>query len=35
MRRFFEVGRIADSSMMRRIANLEYFASRLGSRLAL
>jgi asparagine synthetase B (glutamine-hydrolysing) len=33
MRRFFEVDRIADSGMMRRIANLEYFAARLGSRL--
>jgi asparagine synthase (glutamine-hydrolysing) len=34
MRRFFHVDRIADSGMMRRIANLEYFAARLGSRLA-
>jgi len=34
MRRFFQVDRIADSGMMRRIANLEYFAARLGSRLA-
>jgi asparagine synthase (glutamine-hydrolysing) len=33
MRRFFEVDRIADSGLMRRIANLEYFAARLGSRL--
>lgn len=35
MRRFFEVERIADSGMMRRIANLEYLAGRLGSRLGL
>ncbi len=34
MRRFFNVGRINDSSLMRRIANLEYFARRLGSKLA-
>jgi asparagine synthase (glutamine-hydrolysing) len=34
MRRFFQVDRIADSSMMRRIANLEYLAGRLGTRLA-
>ena len=34
MRRFFRVERIADSGLMRRIANLEYFAVRLGSRLA-
>jgi asparagine synthase (glutamine-hydrolysing) len=34
MRRFFEVERIGDSGLMRRIANLEYFAARLGSRLA-
>jgi asparagine synthase (glutamine-hydrolysing) len=34
MRRFFNVERINDSSLMRRIANLEYFAQRLGSRLA-
>jgi asparagine synthase (glutamine-hydrolysing) len=33
MRRFFRVERIADSGLMRRIANLEYFAQRLGSRL--
>ena len=33
MRRFFRIDRIADSSLMRRIANLEYFAARLGSRL--
>ena len=33
MRRFFAVDRIADSGMMRRIANLEYLAARLGSRL--
>jgi asparagine synthase (glutamine-hydrolysing) len=34
MRRFFRTDRITDSGMMRRIANLEYFAARLGSRLA-
>jgi asparagine synthase (glutamine-hydrolysing) len=34
MRRYFQTGRIADSGLMRRIANLEYFAARLGSRLA-
>ena len=34
MRRFFRTERIADSGMMRRIANLEYLAERLGSRLA-
>ena len=34
MRRFFRTDRIGDSGMMRRIANLEYFAARLGSRLA-
>ena len=34
MRRFFRTERIADSGMMRRIANLEYLAARLGSRLA-
>ncbi|HST35147.1 MAG TPA: asparagine synthase C-terminal domain-containing protein [Allosphingosinicella sp.] len=33
MRRFFRTERIADSGMMRRIANLEYLAARLGSRL--
>ena len=33
MRRFFRVERIGDSGMMRRIANLEYFAQRLGSKL--
>ncbi|MEA3029089.1 MAG: hypothetical protein QOG13_414 [Sphingomonadales bacterium] len=33
MRRYFRTDRIADSSMMRRIANLEYLAARLGSRL--
>jgi len=30
MRRFFRTERIADSGMMRRIANLEYLAGRLG-----
>lgn len=34
MRRFFRIGAITDSSVMRRIANLEYFAARLGSKLA-
>jgi asparagine synthase (glutamine-hydrolysing) len=34
MRRFFHVERINDSSLMRRIANLEYFAQSLGSKLA-
>jgi hypothetical protein len=33
MRRFFHVERINDSSLMRRIANLEYFARKLGSKL--
>jgi hypothetical protein len=33
LRRFFRTDRINDSGMMRRIANLEYFAARLGSRL--
>jgi asparagine synthase (glutamine-hydrolysing) len=34
MRRFFRVDRINDSGLMRRIANLEYFARRLGGKLA-
>lgn len=34
MRHFFNVERINDSGLMRRIANLEYFAQRLGSKLA-
>ena len=34
MRRFFRVGQIADSSLLRRVANLEYLAQRMGSRLA-
>jgi hypothetical protein len=34
MRRFFRTDRIGDSGMLRRIANLEYFAARLGARLA-
>lgn len=34
MRRFFRTDRITDSGMMRRIANLEYLAARLGSKLA-
>jgi hypothetical protein len=33
MRRYFRTGQITDSGMMRRIANLEYFAARLGSKL--
>lgn len=33
MRRYFRTGRIADSGLMRRIANLEYLAARLGSKL--
>lgn len=33
MRRFFNVDRIGDSGLMRRIANLEYLAARFGSRL--
>ena len=34
MRRFFAIDRIADSGLMCRIANLEYLAGHLGSRLA-
>jgi asparagine synthase (glutamine-hydrolysing) len=34
MRRFFNVDRINDSGLMRRIANLEYLAQRLGGKLA-
>jgi asparagine synthase (glutamine-hydrolysing) len=34
MRRFFRIEQITDSSLMRRIANLEYLASYLGSKLA-
>ncbi|MBX3592985.1 asparagine synthase C-terminal domain-containing protein [Sphingomonas sp.] len=34
MRRFFHVDRIADSGLWRRIANVEYLAQRLGSRIA-
>ena len=34
MRRFFRPERITDSALLRRVANLEYFANRLGSRLA-
>lgn len=33
MRRFFHVDRITDSGLWRRIAALEYFAARMGSRL--
>jgi asparagine synthase (glutamine-hydrolysing) len=34
LRRFFNVERIRDSGLSRRIANLEYLAQRLGSKLA-
>jgi asparagine synthase (glutamine-hydrolysing) len=34
MRRFFRPERVTDSALLRRIANLEYFAERVGSRLA-
>jgi asparagine synthase (glutamine-hydrolysing) len=34
MRRFFRPDRITDSALLRRVANLEYLAQRLGSRLA-
>lgn len=34
MRRFFRPERINDSSLLRRIANLEYLAARLGGKLA-
>ncbi|WP_299323563.1 asparagine synthase-related protein [Parasphingopyxis sp.] len=33
MRRFFRIGEIGDSAVMRRIANLEYLGQRLGSKL--
>ncbi|HEX8224559.1 MAG TPA: hypothetical protein VF605_12145 [Allosphingosinicella sp.] len=33
MHRFFQVGKISDSGLLRRIANLEYFAQRLGGKL--
>jgi hypothetical protein len=33
MRRFFRPERITDSGLLRRVANLEYLAKRLGSRL--
>lgn len=33
MRRFFRIGEIGDSAVMRRIANLEYLAQQLGSKL--
>ncbi|QLC20964.1 hypothetical protein HFP51_01440 [Parasphingopyxis sp. CP4] len=33
MRRFFRVENIGDSAIMRRVANLEYFAEKLGSKL--
>ncbi|TFI59031.1 hypothetical protein E2493_07215 [Sphingomonas parva] len=32
MRRFFRIGNVADDGMLMRIANLEYLAARLGSR---
>jgi asparagine synthase (glutamine-hydrolysing) len=34
MRRFFQPEEITDSGLLRRVANLEYLAQRLGSRLA-
>ncbi|MEG3179368.1 hypothetical protein [Sphingomonas sp. LT1P40] len=34
MRRFFRMDRITDSALWRRIANLEYLAAQLGSKLA-
>lgn len=34
LRRFFRVERIRDTGMIRRLANLEYLAARMGSRLA-
>ncbi|MGE0179377.1 MAG: hypothetical protein AB7O91_06115 [Sphingomonas sp.] len=34
MRRYFRPERIADSALLRRVANLEYLAQRLGSRLS-
>ena len=34
MRRFFDIERIGDSGLMRRIACLEYLAAHLGGRLA-
>lgn len=34
MRRFFRPERITDSALLRRVANLEYVAQRLGSRLS-
>ena len=34
MRRFFNVERIGDSGLMRRIACLEYLAAHLGGKLA-
>lgn len=33
MRRFFNIDRIADSGLWRRVANLEYLAEKLGSKL--
>ena len=35
MRRFFRPEEITDSALLRRVANLEYLAQRLGSRLTL
>jgi asparagine synthase (glutamine-hydrolysing) len=34
MRRFFRIEKISDSGLLRRIANLEYLAQRLGGKLA-
>jgi len=34
MRRVVRTERVAHSGLMRRVANLEYFAARLGARLA-
>jgi len=34
MRRFFRMDAITDSGLWRRIANLEYLAAKLGSKLA-
>ena len=34
MRRFFRIDHVRDTGVMRRLANLEYLAARLGSRLA-
>ena len=34
MRRFFRVERVADAGLWRRLANLQYLAEHLGSKLA-